>query len=336
LRDKQRAEQALSDTNRELGALKYQLDLSQSSKSGEADEMAGKLERALRDNEQLQSRFALVRKMTNDGDAGFWTREPHSARRLDGYEARLNSSIPILFLAAQKGGVGKSTLAANLAACFADSGERVLAVDMDYQGTMSAQMMLQAGARLGEDQSRVDQLLRDHLPPHWQNAILHVRNNLHFLPAFYELEAVERREEYRWVLGDTEDDVRYRLARALLSDYVKETYKLVIIDGPPRMTLGFMNGLCTSTHLLVPTVVDLAAARAVGRFAQQFSRMVPKTNPFLRFAGIIGTMTNGGPRLPNVNKEVADLAESQASRELERNAFDTPLFIREAAIITLT
>src|SRR5262245_54712279 len=185
---------------------------------------------ALRENEKLQSRLTLVREMTADGDAAFWSREPQRDKRLGDYETRLGNSIPILLMAAQKGGVGKSSLATGLAACFADSGERVLAVDMDYQGTMSAQMILHAGLRLGADQSRVDQLLQDQLPLHWQNAIHHVDGNLHFLPAFYTLEALERREEYRWVMDETHDDVRYRLARALLSDYVKDTYKLVIID----------------------------------------------------------------------------------------------------------
>lgn len=332
LRDKQKAEDALRDTNRELGAVTYQLDLCRSAKSGETDEMARKLESALAENEKLQSRFVMVRKMTADGDAAFWSREPQRDRRLDRYEERLGNSIPILLMAAQKGGVGKSTLATNVAACFADLGERVLAVDMDYQGTMSAQMTLQAGLRLGTDQSRVDQLLKDQLPDHWQNAILHVNDKLHFLPAFYDLEALERREEYRWVIDDLQDDVRYRLARALLSDYVRETYKLVIIDAPPRMTLGFVNGLCTSTHLFVPTVVDSASVLAVGRLAQQFSRLVPKANPFLKFAGIIGTMTNRGPELPQVNQEVANLAESQASNELDERFALFPLFIREAVM----
>jgi cellulose biosynthesis protein BcsQ len=197
---------------------------------------------------------------------------------------------------------------------------------------MSAQMILQAGRRLGTDQSRVDRLLQDQLQPHWRDAILQVDDNLHFLPAFYTLEHLERREEYRWAMDETPDDVRYRLSRALLSDYIKETYKLVIIDAPPRMTLGFINGLCTSTHLFVPTVVDHPAALAVGRFAQQFSRLVPKTNPFLRFAGIIGTMTNRGPALPQVDQEVANLAEEQATNTLSESAAVFPLFIREAVL----
>lgn len=332
LRDKQRAEQASRDTHQELGAMKYQLDLCRSAKLNESSELADKLESALRQNEQLQSRINLVRLMTDDGDAGFWSSEPRPDRRLSNYAPRLGKSIPIIMMAAQKGGVGKSTLSTNLGACFADSGERVLVVDMDYQGTTSAQMMLHRDLRLGADQSRVDQLLQEQLRPHWQNAILHVNNNLHFLPAFYGLETLERREEYRWAIGDTQDDVRYRLARAMLDDYVQATYTLVLIDAPPRMTLGFINAMCTSTHLFVPTIVDSPSALAVGRFAQQFRRLVPKVNPFLSFAGIIGTMTNRGPELPKVDKQVADLTEAQASEELDKSHALFPLFIREAVM----
>src|SRR5262249_9184670 len=150
----------------------------------------------------------------------------------------------------------------------------------------------------------------DALAERWYAEILQVTGDLHFLPAYYSLETVERREEYRWAMGETADDVRYRLARALLHPHLQETYKLVIIDAPPRMPLGFINGLCATPHLFVPTLLDAPSANAVSRFAQQFRRLVPTANPFLQFAGIIGTMTNAGPALPEVDRGVADLAEA--------------------------
>lgn len=124
----------------------------------------------------------------------------------------------------------------------------------------------------------------------------------------------------------------YRLARALLSDHVRETYKLVIIDAPPRMTLGFINGLCASTHLFVPTLLDAPSGNAVGRFAQQFSHLAPVANPFLEFAGIIGTMTNTGPALPKIDKEAADSAENGAREKLGEKYSHRALFIREAVM----
>lgn len=331
LADKVKAEVRADELNRTLGAVQYQLGICQATKTGDASELGKKLEAALTENQQLQARLALVRSMSNGGDAAFWSRPPQSNRRMPDYEfrlAKMAKSVPIVLMAAQKGGVGKSTLTANVAAAFVQMGKRVLAIDLDYQGTMSAQMAREGDLKLDDD-ARVDQLLLDDVHERWQTEILQVRKNLHFIPANYKLEAIERREEYRWAIDDTPDDVRYRLARALLSDYVKGKFDFVFIDAPPRMTLGFLNGFCASTHLFVPTVVDYASARAVGRFAQQFSRLVPTINPLLAFSGIIGTMTNAGPELPKVNNPVANAAETQAQEELGEKR---SLFVREAVM----
>jgi chromosome partitioning protein len=337
LADKQKAEAKLDELNRTLGAVQFQLGVCQAAKTGDASELGKKLEAALAENQRLQARFALVRSMTSGGDAGFWSRQPQPNRRMADYDVRLAKmakNVPIVLMAAQKGGVGKSTLTTNVAAALVEMGKSVLAVDMDYQGTMSSQMAREGDLQLGDD-VRVDQLLLEKVHERWQTEILQVRKNLHFIPANYNLEMIERREEYRWAIDETPDDVRYRLGRALLSDYVQEKFNIVLIDAPPRMTLGFLNGFCTSTHLFVPTVMDYASARAVGRFAQQFRRLVPTINPLLVFGGIIGTMTNAGPALPNVNIPVADAAETQAQNELREQGEleeQRPLFIREAVM----
>jgi chromosome partitioning protein len=331
LTDKQKAEAKLDEVNRTLGAVQFQLSVCQTAKTGDLNELGKKLATVLAENQQLHSRLALVRSMSDGGDAAFWARPPQSGRRMPDYEVRLAKmakSVPIVMMAAQKGGVGKSTLTTNISASLVEMGNRVLAVDMDYQGTMSLQMAREGDLELGND-ARVDQLLRERVHERWQSEILQVRQNLHFIPANYNLETLERREEYRWAIDDTSDDVRYRLARSLLSDYVKTNFDFVLIDAPPRMTLGFLNGFCASTHLFVPTVVDHASARAVGRFAQQFSRLVPTINPLLAFSGIIGTMTNAGPALPHVNALVASAAEKQAQEELGEKR---GLFLREAVM----
>lgn len=329
VRERDKFASDLENKNMELGAVKYQLDICTSSKNGDVSELGQKLQAALTENSHLQARLSLVRSMTTDGDASFWSRPPQQNRRDREYELRLSSSIPIVLFANQKGGVGKSTLTTNLGAAFADMNERVLVVDLDYQGTTSAQMIRHADLKLGMDLSRVDQLLLEKLRDRWESEILQVHQNLYLIPADYNLETLERREEYRWALDESPDDVRYRLARALLSDHVRNTYSMVLIDAPPRMTLGFLNGFCASTHLFVPTVVDAASARAVGRFAQQFKRLVPSINPRIEFAGIIGTMTNGGPVLPRVNEGIANMAEQQARRELGENS---NLFMRDAVM----
>jgi cellulose biosynthesis protein BcsQ len=150
-------------------------------------------------------------------------------------------------------------------------------------------MQLQLGEGDREPESLIDFLFEDSLDPNWNKITLRkVGENIHYIPAFYNFELVERRVEYRWALGFTNDDVRYRLARALLSKNVQESFDRVLIDAPPRFTLGFVNGFCAATHLYVPTVVDLLSASAVGSFARQFRELKAIVNPRIQWRGSSG------------------------------------------------
>ncbi len=271
-------------------------------------------------------------KMTGDGTGKFWSR-PAGVRPHD-YETRVASSIPVLIFGNQKGGVGKSTLVSNLAAAFASKGERVLTVDLDYQGSHSSLAQLQAGLGDQEPESLVDFLFQDDLDPNWMAlSIRKVNENFHYIPAFYSFETIERRVEFQWALGATSDDVRYRLARALLAPEIQNRYDRILIDAPPRFTLGFVNGLCVATHLYVPTVVDLLSTSAVSAFARQFSELKPVVNPHIRWSGIIGTMTFANSRDPLTLTKTADDAASAAERAAQHwLKTKEPIFIRKPVI----
>ena len=74
----------------------------------------------------------------------------------------------------------------------------------------------------------------------------------------------------KWLLQDDGGiDVRYRLADALLRPEVRQGYELIILDMPPRMTLGSVNALVTSHYFLVPTIHDKISAEAVSTFLKQ-------------------------------------------------------------------
>lgn len=285
---------------------------------GQLSDATGKIDRALHS--------------TAGGVERFWSRAV--GNRFAAYERQLAESIPILMFGNQKGGVGKTTTMTNLAAAFVARGERVLTIDLDYQGSHSSLMQLQEGLGAKEPESLIDFLFEDTLDPNWQKLCLRrAANDLHYIPAFYNFELVERRVEYQWALGAAEDDVRYRLARALLSPEVQQSFDRVLIDAPPRFTLGFVNGFCAATHLYVPTVVDSVSASAVGTFARQFRELRAVINPQIQWAGIIGTMTFVNPTdtllLPGRAEPAATAAERAAQNSLGTNE---ALFIRKPVI----
>lgn len=296
----------------------------------------GPLNEALSAANDQATRFANIVKAGIEASLGegavFWSRTP--VTRPENYQTAIRDSKPILLFANQKGGVGKTTLSANLAAAFADRGERVLVVDLDYQGSLTSLMLAQANVQ-GEPPSSVDLLLADSLTEHWpQLAIQSVSNNLHYVSCWYTFEKLERNLEYRWILNDTADDIRFRLSRALLSPNVQRSYDRIIIDAPPRMTTGFLNGFCCATHLFVPTVVDNVSAIAVGTFAGRFRELRSALNPQIEFAGIVGTMTtlrsaNGPFDLPNGALPAALAAERYVRNSLNSNA---DYFIRAAVM----
>lgn len=276
-------------------------------------------------------------ELSRAGDTAFWRRPPlplHDA----GLPLQLRTPCRTLMFANQKGGVGKTTLVANLSAYFAARGFNVLAVDLDYQGTLTNQMRLEQfgpqGPPFGQALDAKAVLRQPFLKADWpehqiRQAVVTATNDippappstrpgrLSYLANDYELSQVERAIEYGWVLNTLSDDPRYRLAAFLAhaADVLRLDY--ILIDAPPRFTLGFINGLAAATHLFVPTVVDTPSTRAVETFARQFADLAPRLNPSIRWAGIIGTMTSGSTsRLPQNVRSVAESTEFAATNRI--------------------
>ncbi len=194
-----------------------------------------------------------------------------------------------------KGGVGKTTLAANFAAYVSHTRNKpVLLVDLDYQGSLSNMLMLAIDKE--EVESRVDWLFDEtadlatvdraavHLVPKLSQAWL--------VPANYTFAQLENRLLLRWLLQeDGGIDVRYRLARALLRPEVRRKYAAIIFDMPPRMTLGSINALAASHYFIVPTVLDKLSVEAVGQFLTNMLAISADLHLDIDLAGIAGVMT---------------------------------------------
>ena len=119
-----------------------------------------------------------------------------------------------------------------------------------------------------------------------------VMPNLSLVPATFELGRQENRLLIRHLLQPGETDPRFALVRLLSSDAVLAAFKLVIIDTPPRPTIGTIAALCASTHAIIPTILDKGSTDNVGGVIAMMDRLFRKDlNPHIKFAGIVGTKT---------------------------------------------
>ncbi|MHC4995656.1 MAG: AAA family ATPase [Planctomycetota bacterium] len=141
----------------------------------------------------------------------------------------------------QKGGCGKTTTSINLAAAFAELGQRTLLVDVDPQGHCALGLAVPEG-QLAE--TIADAMLHDPAAPYDMNDVLwQISTNLDLAPSAMSLAAVEQK-----LAGAVDRD--RRLSRVL--DAVKNDYAVCIIDCPPNIGLLTFNALRAASEVIIP------------------------------------------------------------------------------------
>jgi chromosome partitioning protein len=187
----------------------------------------------------------------------------------------------IIAVANQKGGVGKTTTAINLAACLAELGKKVLLLDLDPQGNATSGAGIQAGARTSYE------LLIDQLPPE-QAVVKTAVTGLDLLPsdirlaaAEVELVALPQRE--------------YRLKQALGDLAARYDYSL--IDCPPSLGLLTINALTAADSVLIPIQTEYYALEGVTALVNTINRLQHSVNKALQLEGVVLTMYDGRTNL---------------------------------------
>lgn len=181
----------------------------------------------------------------------------------------------ILSVANQKGGVGKTTTAVNLATALAAIGKKVMLVDLDSQGNASTGLGIK---RAGIRKSTYDVIFDDAsvaetVQPTKVPGLFVLPSSIHLSGAEIELVTTEHRE--------------FRLQKSLR---VPLPYDYVIIDCPPSLSLLTLNALVASDAIVVPLQCEFFALEGLSHLVKTIDRVKKSFNPRLDIHGIVLTM----------------------------------------------
>lgn len=192
----------------------------------------------------------------------------------------------VITVANQKGGVGKTTTAINLATALAAIGERILIIDVDPQGNASTGLGIERDDRV---LSAYDVLLGEATVT--QAAIATAVPNLSIIPSTMDLLGIEMEIA-------AQDDRVFRLKNALSQADVGR-YSYVIIDCPPSLNLLTLNAMAAAHSVLVPLQCEFFALEGLSQLLKTIEQIQGSVNPALAIQGIVLTMYDGRNNLAN-------------------------------------
>ena len=217
----------------------------------------------------------------------------------------------VLALANQKGGVGKTTTAVNLAASLAASEHPTLLVDLDPQGNASSAF----GIR-DPDPQIYDALIGKHvIKDAAQRTEL---SHLHLVPAGVDLVGAE--------IELVNTPHRERRLEMALAD-ARHDYDFVLVDCPPSLGLLTLNALAAADGVLIPLQCEYYALEGLARLLETLDRVRRDLNPALRVEGILLTMTDARN---NLSRQVGEEVRSHFGSQVLRTTIPRNVRLSEA------
>ena len=209
----------------------------------------------------------------------------------------------VIGIANQKGGVGKTTTAINLAACLAEKGKKVLLIDLDPQGNATSGF----GLERGQIENTVYQLLisddlsiKDCIQKNVQENVDVLPSDVNLSGAEIELIGIKRKE--------------FVLKKKL--EPVREDYDFVIIDCPPSLNMLTVNALTTADSVLVPIQCEYYALEGLSLLLHTISLVKKRLNASLEVEGVVFTMYDSRT---NLSLEVVENVKDN----LKQNVYKT-------------
>ena len=207
----------------------------------------------------------------------------------------------IIALCNQKGGVGKTTTTINLGAALAEYGRRVLAVDFDPQGALSAGLGIAT-----HDVATVYDLLLGSVQDPTEAIVNSGDPNLDVIPANIDLSAAE----VHLVNEVARETILARVLRK-----VSDRYDVVLIDCQPSLGLLTVNALTAAHGVLIPLECEFFALRGVALLVETIDKVRDRLNPAISLDGILATMYD--PRTLHSREVLERVVETFGDQVLE-------------------
>ncbi len=218
-----------------------------------------------------------------------------------------------IVVANQKGGVGKTTTAINLAASLAELNQKILVIDMDPQGNTTS--------GLGVDKDGVENTVYEMMLGECsiEDAIVKSEyDNLDVLPSNINLAAAEIE-----LVGIEEKE--YILKKE--TDRVKEKYDFILIDCPPSLSMLTINAMCAANTVLVPIQCEYYALEGLSQLIHTIDLVRDRLNPELEIEGVVFTMYDART---NLSLQVVENVKNNLNQNIYKTIIPRNVRLAEA------
>ncbi len=186
----------------------------------------------------------------------------------------MKSKPTVISVANQKGGVGKTTTVANIAASLADQGKLVLVIDCDYQANVTS--LLCGDEQIMQKEKSITHAIKNDLT--LEDVVVGTSfRNIDLVPSNRELD--DLREQ---LVGQPN---QFRLVDCLLDCERAKNYDLVLIDTHPSLDCFFQSAIAASDHFIIPLFPEADSSRGLAHQLQAIDKVKRYLNPKLNFLG---------------------------------------------------